>query len=557
MPWLAPILASLVLAAGPPGGAPGTDAPEDVKDPAASADVLALEVAGDDASLWARAGLALRFTGQAALPSTQVLFDPTAQAFATGLYLTPGAAQAYGSGLAFVSAGWEATPWLGFRLDVDSGLVRSQAFPETVVVCAAAGSPSGLVPVGPSTTCLTAARAVLPTTTNGSAQLTSNGQPFGDEARQTAFVRQLYADAVAGRAGAFHARLGRQRLRVADGLVYDDWGLGLSLDLDVGAFGPPLSVSAAVFYPSRAWPTGSAWSYPAVSASVEWNPSLGEHLGLWGAWSRDATGDAAGILEQGTIGNLVGELEATAPSTAAYRATSRRLASLLSAPNRGTTSLAWAGVSGRLEPSTRTEVRFTAGACFGTVGTTAPSGALGAGPVPVDVPTLGWLLSARFTLQPGSGFTLSPFLIWMTGGSPPSSQAIIAGSGSWSGFLAMSPYVTATNLFFQGGISESYADRRTAAQGVNARGVVAPGIQVGWLAGHGIETTVKAAWLWADEPASFGGSSYGPEVDLNVSWSPFRWLAVLAEVDLLALGNFFPAPGLARKFIVGLNVSTP
>ncbi len=532
---IASILAAL-LATG--GDAPAASDPPAADDLPASADVLALELDTEEPAFWARAGLALRYTGQV---------------FATGLYLTPGAAQGYASGIAFVSAGWEATSWLGFRLDLDSGLVRWQAFPTVVEVCPSTSTPSGLATVG-SGTCVTGQRAFLQTTQDGSRELTSNGQSFSQEASQTTFIRQLYADVSAGRAGAFHARLGRQRLRIADGFVYDDWGLGLDLDLDVGAFGPPFAFSASVFYPSRAWPTGTDWSHPAVAFTAEWTPSLGEWLGIWGAWSSDTTGDAGTILRQGVVEGQMVELASTTPGSVPYRAASRRLAALLNAPVTGNTSLGWAGISGRLELSTWGEVRFTAGTSFGTVGTVAASGGVG---VPAEVSALGWLLSARLTAQPGAGFTVSPFLVWLTGGSPPSSQQVLDGSGSWAGFLAISPYITATNLFFQGGIAESYADRRASGSGVNARGVVAPGVQVGWSPGHGFDATLKAAWLWADEPGGFGGSSYGPEVDLNVSWSPWRWISFLAEADVLALGDFFQGQGVARKFILGVNVVTP
>lgn len=538
MSSLAPILAVLLASAA---------------DPPSAADVLDLEVESDDGPVWARAGLAARYTAQGAIPSSQVLFDTAGQVFDTGLYLTPGAAEGWASGIVFVSAGWEATTWLGFRLDVDSGLVRSQRFPTAVETCTTLSSPSGLAPVTGGG-CTGTARYLLATTTDGASEITSNGLSFSDEAKETAFIRQLYVEATAGRAGAFHARLGRQRLRVADGFVYDDWGLGLDLDLDVGAFGPPLAFSASVFYPSRAWPSGDAWKYPAVSFTAEWTPSLGEWVGLWGAWSSDTTGDAATILQQGLVEGQVVELTATAPGSVAYRAASRRLAVLLNSPGSGTTSLGWVGASGRLEPSTWSEIRFTLGVALGTVGTTAASGGTATS---VEVPVTGWLLAARGTVQPGSGFTLSPFFIWLTGDSPPSSQQIASGSGTWGGFLAISPYITATNLFFQGGIAESYADRRASGSGVNARGVIAPGVQAGWTPGHGFDATVKAAWLWADQPSGFGGSSYGPEVDLNLSWSPWRWLSVLAEADLLALGDFFPGQGLAHKFIVGVNVSTP
>jgi hypothetical protein len=536
----APILALLLSAAG--------DLPPD-------AEAVALEVEGDDAPLWARAGLAARYTGQAALPSTQVLFDTGAQVFATGSYLAPGPALGYASGLVFVAAGWEATRWLSFRLDVDSGLVRSQAFPTAAAVCVSTTSPSGLAVAG-SSSCSAGPTFVLSTTESGPKELTSNGLSFSEEASQTAFIRQLYADFTVGRAGVLHARLGRQRLRIADGFVYDDWGLGLDLDLDLGAIGPPFAFSASLFYPSRSWPSGSDWSHPVVAATAEWTPSLGEWVGLWGAWSADGTGDAAAILRQGLVENQVVELEATAPGSAAYRAASRRLAVLLDQQGGGNSSLGWLGASGRLELGGWGDVRFAAGAAFGTVGSAATSGQGTTTPA-ASVGALGWLLSARLTGNPGSGFTISPFFIWLTGDSPPSTQQIANGSGTWNGFLAISPYITATNLFFQGGISESYADRRATGSGVNARGVVAPGVQVGWAPGGGFDATLKAAFLWADEPSGFGGSTYGPEVDLNLSWSPLRWLSVLAEADVLALGSFFPAGGAARKFIVGVNLVTP
>ena len=200
-------------------------------------------------------------------------------------------------------------------------------------------------------------------------------------------------------------------------------------------------------------------------------------------------------------------------------------------------------------------MRFTAGAAFGTVGATGrrerrPPRRRGPDPglAPLGAPHR----AAGIRVHGESVLHLADRRL-------PARRASrsLSGSGSWGGFLAISPYITATNLFFQGGIAESYADRRASGSGVNARGVVAPGVQVGWTPGHGFDATLKAAWLWADQPSGFGGSSYGPEVDLNLSWSPWRWLSVLAEADLLAMGDFFPGQGLARKFILGVNLSTP
>ena len=74
---------------------------------------------------------------------------------------------------------------------------------------------------------------------------------------------------------------------------------------------------------------------------------------------------------------------------------------------------------------------------------------------------------------------MSPFLVWLSGDDPAQERQAASGvPGQHTGFVAISPFVPATNLFFGGGISEAYSDRRAAAAGVNSRGVVAPGVEV-------------------------------------------------------------------------------
>jgi hypothetical protein len=245
-----------------------------------------------------------------------------------------------------------------------------------------------------------------------------------------------------------------------------------------------------------------------IAATLEWTPSLGEWVGLWGAFSHDDAGDAAAILRQGIIASDVVRLIESAPGSATYVAASRRIAALLAAPVRGTS-------------------------------------------------TLGWMGSARWRSQVGP-LSLSPFFVWLSGASPATPEQV-AGDVPlrYTGFLSISPFLTYTNLFFNGGISEAYADRRAVASGVYARGVLAPGIEAGWTPSREIEVTLKAAFLASDRGGPFGGRIYGPEVDLDVAWSPWPWLAVLWEADALALGSFFPSQQLAWRVILGVNVATP
>ena len=541
---LAPVvLAAAALAAGPP---------EDLAPP---------ELEGEP--LWARAGLRLRFTAEAAVPTDAVLFDPATNLFAASGFLAPQPADSYPSALAFVSVGLNAASWLDFRLDVDSGLVRSQQLPASVEVCLSSRTLSGLETVSP-TTCrpgtggaLTVIQGSLPSTLLAPAQITSNGQPILTEFDSTLFIRQLYADVTAGRAGFFRARVGRQRLRVAEGIVYDDWGLGVDLDVDAGAVGPPVGASLSVFYPTRGWPSPSQWASPVVAATLDWLPSLGEWVGLWGAFSHDDTGDANAVLREGFIATEVGRLLANAPGSTAYIRSSRALALLIASPPRGTSNIGWAGVSGHIDAGDRNEARFTAGACFGSVSSYAATNSSTL-PNAVNVPVLGWEVSLRWLSVLGGGFRVSPFFLWLSGDDPAEEQAAAFGvPKSYSGFLSISPFITTTNLFFQGGISEAYADRELSSSGVNARGVITPGMEAGWTPTPAVDVVAKAAFLWSDTPSPYGGRVYGPELDLNASWSPWPWLAVLGEADFLAEGNFFPTRGLGRRFILGVDLTTP
>jgi hypothetical protein len=516
------------------------------------------EAEGD--RLWARAGLQLRFTAEGAIPNDMVLFDAATNSFAANQFLAAQAPDRYLSGLFFASSGLAAASWLDFRLDVDSGLVRSEQLPLSTQVCYSTRTQSGVVVASPgacpATGALSTFSGSLPATKLGAPQLTSNGQAIADEFDSSLFIRQLYADVTAGPAAYFRARVGRQRLRVADGIVYDDWGLGVNLDADIGSVGPPLSANLSVFLPTRYWPSPSQWQSPVVAFTFDWLPALGDWVGLWMAYSHDSTGDANQVLREGFIATEVERLLAYAPGSATYIRSSRSLALLVASPPIGTSDLGWAGLSGRVHVGDRNEARFTVGASFGTVSSFGSG--VAALPQAVEVPALGWEVSLRWLSLLGSGFRLTPFFLWLSGDDPAQEQQAALGiPRRHSGFLSISPFITTTNLFFQGGISEAYADRQLASSGVNARGVITPGLEAGWTPTSTVEVVGKGAFLWSDTSGPFGGRVYGPELDLSASWDAFPWLAVLGELDFLDEGNFFPQRALSRRLIVGIDLTTP
>jgi hypothetical protein len=47
---------------------------------------------------------------------------------------------------------------------------------------------------------------------------------------------------------------------------------------------------------------------------------------------------------------------------------------------------------------------------------------------------------------------------------------------------------------------------------------------------------------------------YGPEVDLEVTWSPLSWLSFVAEGDALFPGDFFAGRAPVTKLVLGVDV---
>jgi hypothetical protein len=149
---------------------------------------------------------------------------------------------------------------------------------------------------------------------------------------------------------------------------------------------------------------------------------------------------------------------------------------------------------------------------------------------------------------------LGGFFLFLSGDQPPSERASGGPLASYGGFLGVAPFVTDTNIFFNGGVGESFASRQATAPGVNARGVVAPGLSAGWDPSASLGVEARAAYLVAPAAGPFGGRVYGPEVDLELTWAPLRWLTLVAEGDALFPGDFWPGRATVTRVVLGFDV---
>jgi hypothetical protein len=516
----------------------------------------------DELELRPSLALHARFTDRKNEAQPVVPFDAARREFALGGYLRPEGSDVYPSALA--SAGVEgARGRFRFALLADTGELRSQSFPARANVCFSTAPPAGLaLRSGSRCDVLVNGRDAtfgLDTLRFAPPQLTSNGRPFEEELRSTLLLREAWVGAALGRNDFALVRVGRKRFTVADGYVYDDWGTGAEASFDLGALGPSWDVGAALFYPSRDWPNGAGLGSVMLAVHADFLPSLFEHAGLFAAFFRDRSNQLVELFRGSLAEPSVVRLQSSSPGSADYIAESRLLTLQLDRPFTGDADVGWAGTSGSLTIG-RARLELTAALAFGEV--TIPDVTLvtvSADAVRTQTryqPTtlFGQLARLRLGVPIGEAFHLDGFFLFLSGDVPPAEKAREGSAARYGGFLGVSPFITETNLFFNGGVAESFASRQATAPGVNARGVVAPGLAASYAPSPQVTLAARGAWLTAAAPGPFGGRVYGPEVDLNATYSPTSWLTLVAEADALFPGDFFAGRATSTKVVVGCDV---
>lgn len=526
----------------------------------AAAAALAAIPAVASGDVEAQAALRLRGTVLGNAPAGEVLYDRDLRGFAVDGYLAPTRDDAYLSALvAAWLEGRHAGGRLRWVLGIDSGQLRGTRFPTVAAVCRTPLSPTGL-----SGCPALAADYLLDETRLAEAVLTSNGRPLEEEIEANFLVREAYLAASFGRAGFLTTRAGRKRVVVGNGFVHDDYATVAEIDIDVGAIGPPWDVEIAVLQPTRDFPRAVEEMSPMLALRVDYLPSLFERAGVFAAALRDRTGSIGELFRSGIVETLAGRLADEALGSDRYRAASIALAETLSAPLESEATALWLGTSGSLAVGRGNRLSWTAAAMGGWVEHVSRSGGAR---LAEDVQLRGTMASARWESGLGDRVLLSGEVLFLSGarpltptvepGSMPGTIQVTPAGGTYGGFLGVSPFVTLTNLFFGGGLSEGFAAREATASGLNGRGVLAPAVGVLLDPRDDLSVEAKAAWLRADVPGPTGGRTYGLELDLLASFWPRPGVKLGVELDALFPGDFFPDPRPVYKGILALDLFTP
>jgi hypothetical protein len=529
---------------------------------AALAAVLATAAAraGADDGVQAHATLHLRATSTRNTPNQLVLFDRSSSTFNVDDYLVPGGTERYGSAFASVRLeGRHLGGDLRWVLSADTGEVRRKAFPRVANVCLVPSGTGLAVPGGGR--CMMATGVVpLEETVLETPTVVSNGRPFDDELRNTLLLREAYAAYAFGRAGFATVRAGRKRATIGDGFVHDDYSTGVELELDLGAIGPRWDLSVGVYQPTRDFPSRASGISPVAVVRADFLPSLFERAGFFAAGLRDRSGSIAELVRGSVVEWAVATL-VRATGTPLEPTAAQFLARSLAAPLESDASIGWIGTSGSLAPLPGQRLGWTAALQGGTLRRLTSTTEAGVVTLDEDVPLRGRLASLRWDSDLGEKVSAGAFFVYLSGGLPPvrgpRGNPLPGRDGSYDAFLGISPFVTATNLFFGGGLSDTFAARQVSAPGVNGRGVVAPGLSLSVDPLPKLSVTGKAAWLRADVTGPFGGKIYGTEADLDLTWAPADWLLLGLELDVLWPGDFYPARDPVYKTVLAVDLVTP
>ncbi|HET6440176.1 MAG TPA: hypothetical protein VFG59_19085 [Anaeromyxobacter sp.] len=516
--------------------------------------------------------LELRLQSDRNVPGTSLRFDPRSGDLTLADYLRTTGSSTFPSMLATLGlSGRHLGGDLSWVVTADTGELRRERFHRVRQVCWSDKTPSGLSVPG-SGDCglyrlspLVWARVIEPVESielEQGQQTTSNGRSFHDELRKTLLLREGHLNYRLGRAGFAVLSAGRKRTVVADGYVYDDYATGLMLDLDIGAIGPQWEVTAAAFLPSRDLPDHEGSLSPMAVITLDYLPSLFDRLGLFAAAMRERSDSLANVFRGAVEERLVSTSSENEPGTLLHHRAEQLLAATASASFAGDGTLYWGGVSGKLTPGKGQRLAFTAALCGGEIDRVTAGAGSTAVLLAEDIRLRGQLASLRYDADLVGGLGLGLSLLFLSGGELPgvrfdSLTRIVPATGTYRAFLGVSPYLTESNIFFGGGLSESYADRQATTPGVNGRGVLAPGLSLGFNPKDALSFEARGVWLRAVDSGPFGGRNYGTEVDVELAYEPVRWLSLGAEGDVLFPGDFFQGDRPITRAILGLNVLTP
>jgi len=355
-------------------------------------------------------------------------------------------------------------------------------------------------------------------------EVSSNGRALEEEAKNTGFVREIYFQIEAGQGEWLKVRTGKMLVSTGNGFIMDNYSLGTELiaDLDEG-FEVPLKITIDGLFPNGDFPRAGKRS-PYVYLDIAYLMSFFEEIGLFFGFYHDGNHNVGEML-----GNWLMDL---AGFWGSY---------LTGVESNG--NLFWIGARANWIFD-RASLSGTGIIQFGNYDV-AINGVRIFSLEPFRVEgtpsSFGGMFDCSFYYDLTDSITLGTFFLYLSGEKKTTLEGTL--NGEYRSYLSIYPYITRTNLFFSGGMNENYSARSFSTAGVNARGVLAPGITVGFDLTDDITIRLVSALLYSDGTNTQSNSNfYGWESDFNFEWNLHKHIRLLFEADYFWTGGFFDFP---------------
>ena len=417
-------------------------------------------------------------------------------------------------------------------------------------------------------------------------EVTANDKPVADEARKTLLVRELFIDADLALDGALSVTAGKYNASVGKDFVYNDYTLGMNLELDLaGAKRAPFRASLQAIVSDGTFSADGKRS-PLVSAEAAYVLGKGEEAGLIAAWFHDGDDNVGEIVKPFVSEFLQNQVVAAAKHAkqsgqinkqlvaqlaAIERACGGHLANCMTVGDRA--ELFWAGLyfnkiwsrltlggvalvnfgSATLDPY----LTFAGNEVHVFEKTVTKKGVTQARLSSASEKTvLGGMADLDASYELLEGWSVSSFFLWLSGDS----DFEKVNNTRLSSFIAVMPYITKTDIFFNGGMNESASARALSTSGINAHGVLAPGLGTTWAPVKDVlELKLGAALLLAESvnPQFAKSRVYGWELNFNTDWTATPWLDLMLEADFFKTGAFFDHPADWDPYGTAKRVAEP
>lgn len=363
-------------------------------------------------------------------------------------------------------------------------------------------------------------------------RLLSDGRTLSDSAGDAAFVREIYADLVAGESDALLVTAGKRRQSLLSGLLYDDYGVSTELQWDFASGVPgSWSLGATALLPQRTLGQLSPSLFVA-GGTFSWSFRGLLSLESGALWMRDRATLVPGMMRD----MLVLELMASGHWNVG--------AATIDHP-----------VTGKADVVT---LHTTAELDLDFVGLRVLA-ALQAGSVTLGNPTTGKersgrpagrLLLVELPVTPLPSLRIVPYYLRVSG----SRQGQWADEQQLGSFVTLAPLFGRAAIFLGGQVDPALSQSDFRLLGLGARGVTAAGAELRFEPISRLRLVHSTSVLgYARKDDGAASARYGVELDTAAVVTILDWLDLRAEFDALLPGEFFPESDTMFRLVGGVE----